>query len=74
MDESDTLLLDKFSSLMKNGVNEAQAVQFFAVLSVTEYDQLIDIFDREQDIGFPETVRQKLTIILEKLRAAKRRG
>ena len=71
MEERDKPLLDRFSELMKNGVNEQRAIQFFAVLSVSEYDRLIELFAHEQDIGFPETVRRKIVTILQKLRMAK---
>lgn len=71
MDVQDQELMQKLDELVRSGLNESAAIQFFAMLSISEYDRLIIIFKDAGVSGLPEQTRRKLVMILEKLRMAK---
>ena len=67
----DQELMQKLNEVVKGGLSESSAIQFLALLSVSEYDRLIIIFKDDEQTGLPVHTRQKLVTILEKLRRAK---
>lgn len=71
MENGDRTLVEKLNAAVSGGLSESGAIQFLAILSISEYDRLIEIF-RTGDTGISVHTRQKLVIILEKLREAKR--
>lgn len=71
MDEQDTALMQKLEEIVKSGLTDSSAIQFLALLSISEYDRLIGIFKDANMTGLPEQTRHKLVMILEKLRLAK---
>jgi uncharacterized protein YoaH (UPF0181 family) len=71
MDGEDQVLVKKLDELVKGGLSESSAIQFLAILSISEYDRLIEIFNDTDKTGLPELTRKKLVMILEKLRLAK---
>ena len=68
---NDFALYEKLKTTVSAGLTESDALQFLAVLSISEYERLIEIF-KGQETGFPEPTRKKMVTILERLLLAKR--
>ena len=71
MEDRDREILEKLTVLTQTSVTESGAIQFLALLSLSEYDRLIDLFEQGQHDGLSVSLRRKLIIILKKLRMAK---
>ena len=71
MDDQNQELLAKIDEVVRSGLSESSAIQFLALLSISEYDRMIEIFKDTDTTGLPEHTRRKLVTILEKLRIAK---
>jgi len=71
VDDQDLELLERVSDFVHQGLSDSQAIQFFATLSVSEYDRLIVIFTEDEESGLSRHTRDALIKILKKLRDAK---
>lgn len=73
MEQKDQELFNKFSravSSLNGRSDEAVAIDFFAGLNQDEYDSLIDIFTNNQFPDMAEPTREKLLLILKKLKGS----
>lgn len=70
MTDVDQQLLTKFQATISALPTEDQANDFFAHLSLAEYDRLRDLFEHQPLENFSEHERRALVAILQKLRQA----
>ncbi len=71
MNATDQSLIEKFEAAIVDGLDESNAISFFAKLAPSEYDQLITAFSKENDPNMPETIRLAMRDLFTKLKAAK---
>lgn len=69
MSIKDSELLEKFQAAVKSKLDEAAAINFFSKLKPEEYDRLIEIFTNNEFPNINNQTKEKLLIILKKLKA-----
>ncbi len=72
IEERDIELLDKIEASIESGLDETKAIALFASFTKDEYDRMIGLFRSELESGLDDDTKDKLLMVLEKLRDVKK--